>query len=298
MLWAGVIFGLVAAVVQSVAYVFSRQYIVARPGGAMRLLVISHVVLGIMSLPVVPIVWSPEMADVGVYWWDLLGASGFYLIGQATLFLSLRNTDASRVAPLLGLKVMFVALLYVTLMDAEIGPMQWLAVGLSVVAAFVLNYTGGSMPPVVIAGTLFTCLTYGLSDLHIIRLVPLLGDPGTFVASARATALSYALCGVMCLPLLWWYGSRRLSEWTATTNYAVTWMGSMYALFASLAMAGPVLANIVIATRGLWSIAIGFVLAAMGFVHLERKVHGHVALRRAAAAVLMIVAIGLYWANR
>ena len=64
-------------------------------------------------------------------------------------------------------------------------------------------------------------------------------------------------------------------------------------------MAGPVLGNIAIAiaTRGLWSIVLDVLLAAMGMVHLERRVQHHVLLRRVIAAIMMIAAIALYRAR-
>ena len=297
MLGTGIIFGIAAALAQSIAYIFSRRYIITGHGGAVRLLVISHFLMGIVSIPVVAFIWSPAMSDVPAYLWDATGAAGFYLLGQASLFAMLRTTDASRIAPLLGLKIVVVAMFYVTLMGARLEPLQWLAVAVSVAAAFVLNYSGGSLPWPIIAATLFTCFTYALSDIHIYRLIAHMGDPNTFMAGARATALSYVMCGVMVAPFLWRHGSRRPGDWTSTLSYSAFWYPGQYCLFFALAMAGPVLGNIAIATRGLWSIALGVLLAAMGMVHLERRVQHHVLLRRVIAAVMMIAAIALYRAR-
>ena len=294
MAWLGVIFGIVAAMSQSIAYIFSRRYIITGHGGALRLLVISHLTMGIVAVPLTAMMWTPAMNDVGRYWLDALGAAGYYMLGQASLFLMLRTTDASRIAPLLGLKIVAVALLWVGIMGGELGVWQWIAVGMSVAAAFVLNYSGGSLPGRIIAATLFTCLTYAASDLHIVRLIARVGDPNTFIASARAAMVAYIVCGLMCLPFLWHFGSRRRGDWTAALPYSTFWLPGQLLLFAALAMAGPVLGNIAISTRGLWSIALGVALAAMGMVHLERRVQSHVTLRRTVAATMMIIAIALY----
>lgn len=292
--WPGVIFGIVAAMAQSIAYIFSRRYIITGHGGALRLLIISHFLMGLAGIPIVAFLWAPGMGDIGHYWLDALGAAGFYMIGQAALFLMLRTTDASRIAPLLGLKIVAVAILWIMFMGGELGPWQWAAALLSVAAAFVLNYSGGSLPPRIIAATLFTCFSYSLSDIHIVRLIAALGEPDSFIAGARATSLAYVVCGMMCVPFLYHFGSRRLSDWTNSLPYSVFWLPSQMCLFAALAMAGPVLGNIAIATRGLWSIVLGVALAAMGMVHLERRVQTHVTLRRIVAAVMMIAAIALY----
>lgn len=294
MAWVGIILGIVAAMTQSIAYIFSRRYIITGHGGALRLLIVSHLMMGLVAVPLTALLWTPAMNDLGRYWVDAVGAAGFYMLGQASLFLTLRSTDASRIAPLLGLKIVAVALLWVTLMRQELGVWQWTAVGMSVAAAFVLNYSGGSLPPRIIAATLFTCLTYAASDLHIVRLIARVGDPNTFIASARASLLAYIVCGLMCLPFLYHFGSRRHRDWTAAVPYSSFWLPSQMLLFGALAMAGPVLGNIAISTRGLWSIVLGVTLAAMGMVHLERRVQTHVTLRRTVAAIMMIAAIAIY----
>jgi len=107
------------------------------------------------------------------------------------------------------------------------------------------------------------------------------------------------MCGVAGLVALPWYGSRRFADWRAAAPYAAIWLPSMFALFGSLALCGAVLGNLAIATRGLFSIVLGVVLARGGFHHLEQHVARGVLLRRLAAAILMMAAIGLFgWAER
>ncbi len=72
------------------------------------------------------------------------------------------------------------------------------------------------------------------------------------------------------------------------------WYAAMAALYYAIGVLGPVYAVILQSTRGLWSILLGAALAHIGLIHIEEKVHGHIVLRRLAAAAMMIVAIWLY----
>ena len=293
----GIILGLGAAALQSAAYVFTRRYVVLR-GSSVRLLVIAHVIMGVISLALLPLLWDEALKDVGHYAINAIGASGTYMLGQAFLFGTLRYADASRISPLLGLKLVMVAMIWIAMGRESINAWQWSAVGLSVGAAFVLNYSGGSLPLKSIALTLATCLCYAASDVFIVDLVRTVGTPGSFSASMRATCIAYILCGIAGVFMLPKFGSRDSDDWTQAGPFAFTWYACMLCLFAALAMIGPVMGNIVLATRGLFSILLGVILASMGMLHLERKVTGNVLMRRAIAAVMMIIAIAIYGMQR
>ena len=300
MLWLGILFGLAAACSQSFSYVFSRRFIVGGHGSPLRVLVQGHVLMGLISLVLLPVLWNERAADIGGYWWWLLGAAGFYLVGQGAFFAALRLSEASRLAPLMGLKVVVIALLWAGVLGQAMSAQQWAAVGLSVVAAFMLNYTGGTLPLRSVAAVLAACLMYALSDIHIVRLIDAVSEPGEMsgIEGVRgpmlAACLSYIVCGLASAALLPWLGSRRGGDWAAAAPFAGAWYAAMYGFFTCLALAGPVLGNIVLSTRGIWSIAIGIALAALGHEHLEQKVSRGVLIRRIAAAGLMIGAIALY----
>lgn len=295
MIWLGVLCGVMAACGQSAAYLLSRRFIVERQRSPAQLLAISHTMLGLGGIVTLAATWDAPLLEPTSYIWFAIGAGGFYLLGQAGLFTALRMTDASRVSPLLGLKVVVVALLWGGLMAQPITPMQWVAVALAVAAAFVLNYTGGKLPPGALIAALLACLGFGLSDLHIVQLIAAMGDgPRSFPATMRAVALTYLFCGIVSAALLPWLGSRRRSDWAGALPYASVWYVVVVLLFSGLALAGPVLANIALATRGLWSIALGALIAAVGLEHLERRASLGVLIRRTIAAAMMVAAIALY----
>ncbi len=294
MVLLGIALGLLAATSQSVSYLFSRLYCLGPGASLRRLLVISHVIQGAVSLPLVVLAWPADVGPVRLWIVPVLATAGFYLVGQTCLLIALRYTTASRVAPLLGLKVVTVALLTVVVLGDHVSVGQWLAVGLAVMGAFVLNHTGGSLPPPALAAIAGACLGYTGSDFHIRVTLEAMPDVPPVHASFFAMAATYLICGLAAMPLLPWYGSRQFRQWTAATPYALSWLTAMGFLFACFALAGLVLGNIVQSLRGLISIALAGMLASYGLVHLEAKLTRRVYWRRFAAAVLMTAAVALF----
>jgi len=294
MLTLGIIFGVATAALQAIAYLLSR-ILFGRGFPLIKLLAMGHVVMAVAAGPVLVAVWRADMPGPAVWLWPVVGTVGGYLIGQCGLFYALRHTEASRVAPLLGLKIVMLAVLAVTLLDLPLSPEQWVAVVIATAAAFVLNHTGGSIPVRALAAILVTCLFYSFSDLMIVQLVDAVQlDDGRVVASIRATAMAYVFLGVVALPLLPWLGSRKLRDWKAVLPYAAAWLGSMFCMFAAIGLVQVVLANILQSTRGIIAVVLGAIVAKIGHVHLEQRTTRAVLVRRVVAATLMTVAVALY----
>lgn len=296
MLMEGILFGLGAAVAQSTCYVVTRIFL-TKPGRRSRqLFALSHAWMGLFGAALLPLCWKAQAADVRSYLWPMLGATGFYLVGQMCLFAAIRRTDASRVSPLLGLKILVLAVITVALFGDPLSPLQWLAVVMSVTAALILNRSGGRLPRSALALVMVACVWYACSDLSIVELTAVLAPQKDFRGVLLATCLSYILCGLVGVPMLL-AGPRReraWPEWRASLAVAVTWFVAMVLLFACFNAVGAVFGNILQAMRGPLSIVIGAAIARLGHVHLETRVARGVLVRRLLAALLMVAAIGLY----
>jgi EamA-like transporter family protein len=289
----GLVLGLIAAVGQSASYVFSRLFVVKRKQGVFRLLVLGHVLMGAVCATALPLLWPESLPPAGDFLGPLLAASGFYLVGQTGLFLALQTSDASRVSPLLALKIVVLALIGVSLLGQSLGGLQWLAVSVAVFGAWMLRDTGGRLPARTLGAVGMACLGYSLSDLNIEALV--LSFPG--LSLLRATLLSVALCysllGAAALGLLpRARPSRKALAYAAP--WAACWLGAMVALFACFATGGVVFGNIVQSTRGILSVVLGALLAKAGLFHIERERTAGTVLRQLLAAALMALAIALY----
>jgi drug/metabolite transporter (DMT)-like permease len=294
MLITGIVLGLFAGLTQSVSYIFSRMFVTRRRSGPMQLLVLGHVIMGAISALILPFLWSDKVPAFSAYGWPMAACAGFYLLGQLAFFAALSRSDASRLSPLLALKIVFLACLSAFFLKQELAYVQWLGVFLSVVAAFLLNYTGGRLPWLSLITVLAACLFYSLSDLNIKIFVDRLAGMGTLHAIFLGVSLCYLLCGLIGLVFLPWVGGWSKENLRYAAPFALSWLIAMFFLFASFALVGVVFGNILQSTRGVFSILIGAGLAKMGMEHLEQKTSRAVFVRRLAAAVLMCLAILLY----
>mgnify|MGYP005864582417 CR=1 FL=1 len=292
----GIAAGLLTALAQSISYLCSRHLVSHRGWSLRQLLVLAHVWMGLMALLLLPLTWHAQVPSWRQWALPLTGVTLFYLLGQTSLFYALRYTEASRVAPLLGIKLVMLALAAVVLLGQALALGQWLAVGLATTAALLLNQTGGRLPTRAIVAILLACVGYTGSDLCISVLNQQLQSPGTptLQVAMLGASLSYLLSGLIGAVLLPWHGERRPQRWLAALPYALAWFVAMLGMYAAISLAGVVLANILQSTRGLMSVALGALLAGVGLVHLESKATRSVLIRRLIAAGLMTLAVGLY----
>ena len=293
MVLAGVGFGLCAAVAQTLSYLASRHFLLRSRASANRLWVVSHGIMGVWSLALLPLLWSPQVAPAREWLWPLAGTSGFYLIGQATLFRVLQAEPSSRVAPLLGTKIIVLAVITAFALHTPLTGWQWAAAAMSVAAAWLLNEAGGRLRGATAGLMAITVLAYCLSDLSIRVLVERVGLPGAR-GPLLGLCLAYVTCGVVALPFAFGRQYRSLAVWTGGVPYALAWFVAMGFLFACFSAVGVVFGNILQSTRGLFAIVLGAALAHRGLTHLEAQVTHGVFWKRAVGAVLMSAAIAVY----
>jgi drug/metabolite transporter (DMT)-like permease len=300
----GVAAGLFAAAASAVSYLVSRHYGSRAPGGSLRLLVQAHAVMGLASLPIVALVapasWPPTLA----WLWPLAGSMGFYVVGQAGVFAALRRIAASRVAPLLGLKLVMLAAIVSLSPGGHLDGRQWAAVVASVVAAGMLQ-RGGPIGLSPLAIILVTCLGFACSDLFIIGLIDAL-EPSTdraglpisrLGAGALAMAITYVACGAVAAAVLMIWPSLRprdRHEQLGACQYAAAWLSGMVALYACFGLVGVVFGNVLQATRGVMAVGLGAWLARAGWHDLEERVDRGTFIRRVLASLLMVAAIAVY----
>lgn len=289
----GFIFGFAVAVGASLSYFFSRQWVSVRRWSLKQLLVISHVWMGGAAAVALVWMWPANMPDRMVWLRATFAVVIPYLGGQLGTVWALRFTDASRIAPLLGVKIVMVAVMSMLVFNTTPAPLQWLAVALAVGSAFMLNRVGGSMPWQAVVGTLAAATCYTFSDLGIKLMNNTLepvGDRGPLIGAA----LAYTAAGIGAVALLPWLGSRQPRRWLAAVPYAASWLGSVACLFVAVSMLGLVLAVIMQSLRGIVAVILGAMIVWIGHHALEANVTRSVWVRRAIAAIMMTAAIALY----
>lgn len=313
----GILLGLGSAFASSLAYLASRRFTVRHAGheqkqprwrGPLRLMVCSHVMLSVICgaayLVLMPRGQAMQPADWPWAITTTIFVALFYLTGNTLLFFALRRTEASRIAPLLGMKVVLLALATQFVLGESLVPQQWAAVALATVAAWMLGSSGGRLPVSTMLLAVCSCAGFVCSDLFIKQMWPawlptgLAGDDADKLERVRASitgmALVYVWCGVIAVALLPVAKPWRREYWRGSATYAASWMTAMICLFSAFALIGIVLGNILQATRGLMSIFIGVAVVKLGHHHIESHAPLKVVIQRCIAAALMIGAIALY----
>ncbi|MCE5186208.1 MAG: DMT family transporter [Planctomycetaceae bacterium] len=291
----GVVLGFLAALCQSISYLCTRLFVKQHRNDIAALLAASHVLMGVISIPLVLILKPAEMPPFAVYRNALLGTTGFYLLGQLFLFAALTRTEASRVSPLLGFKIVILAAISVLFMHHSLTMAQWAAVGLGTAAALLLSHSGQRISVPSAAMIVSACVTYSLSDLNIKLLVDHFRYLGVLHGALLSTGISYILCGAAGAVLaLVKYRSIQMRTWAWSLPFALSWLTGVVFLFCCFALIGVVFGNIIQSTRGIMSIGMGWLLVRAGREHLEPRIAGSVRLKRIAAAILMTAAVALY----
>lgn len=299
----GVTAGFVAALASSVSYLISRHHS-SKGGSSLRLLVIAHAMMGAACLPTAWLLWPAGLPATRAWIMPLIGSSCSYLGGQAVVFAALARADTSRVAPLLGLKIAMLACIVSFFPGEPLDLRQWVAVGLSIVAALMLQ-RGGGMRMAAVGFTLAACVAFAVSDIFIVALIDGLQRAaveatvplGRLRAGILAMLVTYASCGGIAACGLFVAPSLRPSarhDWVAGYRYAIIWLLGMAALYMCFGLIGAVFGNIIQSTRGLFSIVIGAALAHAGWHGLESVIDRRTLTRRLIAAGLMTAAIALY----
>ena len=320
MVLIGIILGLGSALCSSLAYLASRRFTVRHAGheekeprwrGPLRLMVCSHVMLSIICggafLILMPRDSAAQPADLPWAITTTIFVALFYLTGNTLLFFALRRTEASRIAPLLGMKVVLLALATQFVLGDTLQTQQWVAVVLATAAAWVLGSSGGRLPVSTMAIALGSCAGFVCSDIFISKMVPAwlpagadyevvkqTDGPALVKASMTGMTLVYVWCGVLAVALLPAAKPWQRGHWKGSAPYAASWLTAMICLFSCFALTNIILGNILQSTRGLMSIALGVFIVKLGHHHIESHAPLRVVLQRGVAAAMMVGAIALY----
>ena len=296
----GVSIGLVSAVMQSSAYIFSRRF-VNRFHSSVKLVIYSQLLMGIMGAAVFAATFPFTVFPRGAELWKFSVATAVFVaayhVAFYCFFKALNEIEASRLSSLLGLKVVSIALITYPFLHAELNWWHLLAVALTAVSAVGMNFSGIHISR---KGALYLALALlGFSTTDITGAIFVKSMPGDALTlkAICATSRSYVFLGIIAAAvfLKMKFEPR---ECRGALPYSALWFTAMLLLFASFGIVGVVFGSIIQASRGVVSVLLGVLLARLGYSDVEPDVPVLVWVRRAVMAAIMVAAIGLYtWAS-
>ncbi len=309
----GIFCGALCALSHSLCYLSTRGFLVTPGRSSYQLISLGHVYMGALALAGLPFYWLTPAGGWGPVALPLAATAGFYFAAQFLFFKLVTWAPASRISPLLGMKIIPLAGGAILFTGAALGPAQWGAVGLCLFAALVLARGGGDkLSWKAIAGVILTTFFYSMSDIGIARtMLALSPDPAIpfqeqVISSAllvRISLMTVSLTYLVCaLPGIYWLLSPSMSagrkgwpEWRGAFWYSMSWYAAMIFLFIAIALIGVVPAVMLQAARGPLSVGLGLLVAALGHHQLEKKLLWADAVKYSAGALLMCLAIVLYF---
>lgn len=291
----GIFLGVSAACCFSMAYLGSRVFYEKSARGSWHLLAIAYIQMGGFAACILPLIWSPQLCSRTIAL-PLLGTVFFGMLGQLVFFLTLKYANPSQVTPLLALKILILAFGSVLLLHKSLSLLQWVSVVVCVTAALVLNFSGAAIPRRALSGVLVVCCAYALTDISATLLIQRIDALGIAHAALAATCVAYVVSGLIALLLSIRVRNdlHRPHLWTSALYFAIPYFLADICIFTTFRLVGPVFGNILLSTRGIFSILLAKVVAQRNLLYLEQNVPTAVTIRRLAAAALFTLAIALY----
>ena len=292
----GIICGFITAILNSVGYLCSANFL-KRYNSPIRLLIFAQLVMMLPSIPVFLFLFPfSHLADPGFFILSLLAWIVVFVLGQGSFFMALKYCEASRLSSLLGLKIIVLTIIFM-LTKHEFPKMgQSTSVFMAAGAAFLINWTGSFRMS--FKGWFFTLSTlvfYSLCDINETNLVLTIvkSNYGELKASIIATSAIYTVLGFCSLPGLFFLKPTK-KQFLLSAPYALLWLSSQVFLMTCFAMVLPVFGNVILASRGLFSVVLGAMLSFVGLQKLDASISKKQWIFRAIAAILMIGAIAVY----
>jgi drug/metabolite transporter (DMT)-like permease len=225
-------------------------------------------------------------------WWQPLLAAFLFLSGQIWSMLALQKGDVSIATPVMGVKILLVAVFTTVLVTHGLPWQLWLAAGLSTAGIACLNHSGahrtGTNATVTIASAALAAVSFALFDVLVQKWSPTWGI-GRFLplAAGMMGLLSFALIPLFPCPL-----SRLPSPAPGWLGVGGGLMALQSLLFVScIAYFGTATAsNVIYSSRGLMSLA-AVSLIGHWFQSTEKGLTSSVLRWRYTGAALMFAAI-------
>lgn len=259
--------------------------------GVWRTSFLSNLALAVLFVPV----WCRYGGDVhplADYWQPAITA-GFFFLGQALTFLALKGGDVSVTTPVMGTKVILVALFSSLLRVGEVPLRWWIGAGLST-AAIALLHAGGEGRHRNVGRTVLlafaSAASFSFGDVLLQKWVPAWGAGNYFppmfllVGVFSCAFVPFFRAPITAMPAAAW-------RWVGPGAGLLALNNAVFVLAIVLA-GGATLANIIYSVRGLISVVAVWAIGHW-FTNDEQHLAPGVLRLRFAGAALMVGAIVL-----
>lgn len=194
-------------------------------------------------------------------WWQPLVIAKLFVFGLVFTFLAIERGDVSLATPIFGVKVVFVALLLTVTGEQQLPMQVWVAAGMATLGIGLIQWTGkGQRHHVIftICLALAAAACYATFDVLVQRWAPVWG-------AGRFLPVVYWIVGIAALLLLPWVDFKPCRQRsTAVLLVSGSTLIALQAICIVLAVGvfgDAARVNVVYALRGLWGVALAWLVA-------------------------------------
>lgn len=259
--------------------------------GIWRTSFLSNAAIAVVFLPAW--FWSGGQIHAPVDYWQPAVTALFFFGGQALTFLALSQGDVSVATPVLGAKVLLVALFSSLLLAGDVPWQWWAGAVLSTVAIVLLHLgkgAGGRRVGRTAALAFASATSFSLCDVLVQKWVPAWG-PGNYfppmfllVGLMSAAFVPFFSAPLSAMPAAAW-------RWVAPGALLLAFNNAGMAL-ALVLVGSATVVNIIYSVRGLFSVLLVWLIGHW-FANDEQQLGAGLLRLRFIGAGLMVVAIGL-----
>ena len=231
-------------------------------------------------------------------WWQPFVVALLFVAGQGFVFMAYHRGDVSLATPILGVKIILVAIGAAWFLAEPLSWRMWTGAGLSTLAVALLNRSGsktGGKTGVTILLAGGCALSFALFDVLVQKWGPAWGAgrflPVMMVMVAVISLAAHAVWGRGPLGL-----TGPPAPWMLAGSAIIAVQSAIF-VSAIVIYKNAAPANVCFSSRGLWSVVLVWV--AGHWFHSHERLHGAAAMRwRLAGAALMMAAIALVMLGR
>ncbi|MCA9082057.1 MAG: DMT family transporter [Planctomycetaceae bacterium] len=241
-----------------------------------------------------PLLFVPGTGQGTGLWWQPVVVGALFVLGQVSAIIALTKGEVSVAAPVLGLKIVMVALFAWLITGRPLPPSLWIAAALATVGVMLLNVGAkgqnkGSVQISVVAA-LFSAMSFSLFDVCVQIWTPAWG-------LNRLLPLSFVAGATLSLPFIFLFKDRLRAIPTAARSWLAG--GCLLIALQSLAIVMGValsgqaaVANVFYSTRGLWGVILAWGIGPLLGVP-DGGLQGRILWFRLGGATLLMLAVTL-----
>jgi len=240
----GIFSGLAAAFFQDCGYVFSRLYVHAGRA-ASHLLVFTQLLMGLVSLVLLPFIWHTGAVRDGGFLLPLFCCALCSMGGQYFFFEAEKDVEPARISSLMGLRVVLLAIISALFFGERYDVLQVTGIVLAAGSAVLMNRSSGKHDAAGMGALSMALLFYAVSDLSVWHLIRALETDSILKSSLLAMSFASILQALIALPGFLRMKTKR--EFVRALPFAGSWFIKQILLYLCYALLGPVFGNVVMA---------------------------------------------------